>query len=219
MSSCRYKAIACAEMHQRYFPVGDRRRVAGGRDRHRTGAGPPAVAGEVDSFGQSVDRFLDRVAREVDPVLTPLGEEEFQDASVEVAQAQVRLVNAMRRSLGRGRKALTCRIGGALSGPASGGSSPTTRGGTPAAGYHASGDGGGRHEFVQGGAVAVPLLLHRLALSPYRRSGPVSHRQAETERGRGRSLVLAGRDARPSRRRPAAGDAEGVRFPDTGARR
>ncbi|MFD8395379.1 hypothetical protein ACFV2N_40850 [Streptomyces sp. NPDC059680] len=41
---------------------------------------PAEVAGEVDSFGQSVDRFLDRVAREVDPVRTPLGEEEFREA-------------------------------------------------------------------------------------------------------------------------------------------
>ncbi|MGW3179494.1 hypothetical protein ACWDD9_09540 [Kitasatospora sp. NPDC001119] len=68
---------------------------------------PAEVAGEVDSFGQSVDRFLDRVVGEADPARPPLGEEEFRAASTEVAQAQTRLVNAMRRSLGGGRKALT----------------------------------------------------------------------------------------------------------------
>lgn len=83
---------------------------------------PVEVAGEVDSFGQSVDRFLDRVARDVDPVRTPLGEEEFREAGAEVAQAQVRLVNAMRRSLGGGRKALTFWIGGSHAGPESRGS-------------------------------------------------------------------------------------------------
>ncbi|MFJ5927720.1 hypothetical protein ACIQF6_34505 [Kitasatospora sp. NPDC092948] len=77
---------------------------------------PAEVAGEIDSFGRSVDRFLDRVAREVDPVRTPLGEDEFRAAGVEVAQAQIRLVNAMRRSLGDGRKPLTFWIGGSHAG-------------------------------------------------------------------------------------------------------
>ncbi|WP_345695895.1 hypothetical protein [Kitasatospora terrestris] len=83
---------------------------------------PAEVAGEVSSFGQSVDRFLDRVAREVDTVRTPLGEAEFREAGAEVAQAQVRLVNAMRRSLGGGRKALTFWIGGSHAGPENRGS-------------------------------------------------------------------------------------------------
>ncbi|MCG6494382.1 hypothetical protein [Kitasatospora sp. A2-31] len=73
---------------------------------------PPEVAVEVDGFGQSVDRFLDRVAREVDPARAPLGEEEFREASAEVARSQIRLVNAMRRSLGGRRKPLTFWIGG-----------------------------------------------------------------------------------------------------------
>ncbi|MFI6151993.1 hypothetical protein ACIBCA_04800 [Kitasatospora sp. NPDC051170] len=64
---------------------------------------PAEVVREIDSFGQSVDRFLDRVARSVDPVRTPLSEEEFREASGEVARAQVRLVEAMRRSM-RGRR-------------------------------------------------------------------------------------------------------------------
>lgn len=83
---------------------------------------PAEVAGEVDSFGQSVDRFLDRVAREVDPVHTPLSEEEFREAGAEVAQAQIRLINAMRRSLGGGRKGLTFWLGGSHADPASRGS-------------------------------------------------------------------------------------------------
>ncbi|RPF30083.1 hypothetical protein EDD96_6642 [Streptomyces sp. Ag109_G2-6] len=83
---------------------------------------PAEVAGEVDSFGQSVDRFLDRVAREVDPVRTPLGEEELREAGAQVAQAQMRLVNAMRRSLGGRRKALTFWIGGSHAGPENRGS-------------------------------------------------------------------------------------------------
>ncbi|MFB7383304.1 hypothetical protein [Kitasatospora purpeofusca] len=73
---------------------------------------PAEVAREVDRFGRAVDRFLDRVAREVDTVRAPLGEEEFLAAGAEVARAQTRLVNAMRRSLGGGRKALTFWIGG-----------------------------------------------------------------------------------------------------------
>ncbi|MFB6893450.1 hypothetical protein ACFCX4_29500 [Kitasatospora sp. NPDC056327] len=73
---------------------------------------PVAVAEEVDRFGCAVDRFLERVARDVDTVRSPLGEEEFREANAEVAQAQIRLVNAMRRSLGGRQKALTFWIGG-----------------------------------------------------------------------------------------------------------
>ncbi|MFF9819379.1 hypothetical protein [Streptomyces sp. NPDC014006] len=79
---------------------------------------PAEVAGQVDTFGQSVDRFLDRVARDVDPVRAPLGEEEFREAGAEVAQAQMRLVKCDAAITGRGgRKALTFWIGGSHAGP------------------------------------------------------------------------------------------------------
>jgi hypothetical protein len=75
---------------------------------------PTAVATEIDSFGRAVNTFLDRVARGAGPVSS----EEFEDASVAAGRAQVALVNAMRRSLGKDQGPLTFWIGGALAGPA-----------------------------------------------------------------------------------------------------
>lgn len=71
---------------------------------------PTALAIEIDNFGRAVGTFLDRVARGAGPVSA----EEFDEASLVAGQAQVALVNAMRRSLGKDQGPLTLWIGGAL---------------------------------------------------------------------------------------------------------
>ena len=75
---------------------------------------PAAVAAEIDDFVRVVNAFLDQVAR--DARRDPLSQEEFARASRAPAQAQVRLVNAIRRSLSKDQKALPFWIGGALAG-------------------------------------------------------------------------------------------------------
>ncbi|BAJ26790.1 MULTISPECIES: hypothetical protein [Kitasatospora] len=73
---------------------------------------PADVAAEADRFGRAVDTFLDRVARTAGPLRAPLTEAEFLAAGRDVARAQVRLVNAMRRPLGHGGPPLARPIGG-----------------------------------------------------------------------------------------------------------
>ncbi|MFJ8940481.1 hypothetical protein ACIRL0_33030 [Streptomyces sp. NPDC102365] len=77
---------------------------------------PAAVTAEIDNFGRAVGIFLDQVARdpERDPTRDPLSKEEFALASRAPAQAQVRLVNAVRRSLSKDQKALPFWMGGSL---------------------------------------------------------------------------------------------------------
>jgi hypothetical protein len=77
---------------------------------------PAAVAVEIDNFAKAIGQFLDRAARDParDPTRDPLTPEEFSQASRAPAQAQVRLVNAIRRSLSKDQKALSFWIGGAL---------------------------------------------------------------------------------------------------------
>jgi hypothetical protein len=75
---------------------------------------PADVAAEIDYFGTAVGSFLDRVARGVDPSRKPLSAEEFAQASRAPAQAQVRLVNAIRRSLSKDQKPLPFWLGGSL---------------------------------------------------------------------------------------------------------
>lgn len=70
---------------------------------------PADVATEIDAFGRAVGVFLDRTAR-VGGTLTA---EQFEEASVAPARAQVALVNAMRRSLGNPGP-LTFSLGGSL---------------------------------------------------------------------------------------------------------
>ncbi|MEU9917411.1 hypothetical protein [Streptomyces sp. NPDC051001] len=79
---------------------------------------PAAVAAEIDNFGRAVGDFLDQVARDParDPARNPLSQEEFTQTSRAPAQAQVQLVNAIRRSLSKGQKALPFWIGGSLAG-------------------------------------------------------------------------------------------------------
>jgi hypothetical protein len=71
---------------------------------------PTAVATEINNFGRTVNTFLDRIARDTGSVSA----EEFEEASVATGRAQVALVNAMRRSLGKDQGPLTFWIGGAL---------------------------------------------------------------------------------------------------------
>ena len=81
---------------------------------------PAPVATEIDNFGKTIGVFLDRVARDPahDPSRDPLSAEEFAQASRAPAQAQVRLVNAIRRSLSKDQKPLPFWIGGSLAGRA-----------------------------------------------------------------------------------------------------
>jgi hypothetical protein len=75
---------------------------------------PADVATEIDNFGKAIGSFLDRVARGIDPSRDPLSVEEFAQANRAPAQAQVRLVNAIRLSLSRNQKPLSFWIGGSL---------------------------------------------------------------------------------------------------------
>ena len=75
---------------------------------------PAAVAAEMDNFGKAVNAFLSQVAR--DARLDPLSEEEFALANQASAHAQVRLVNAIRRSVSKDQKGLSFWIGGSLAG-------------------------------------------------------------------------------------------------------
>ncbi|MEU1535084.1 hypothetical protein [Streptomyces fagopyri] len=77
---------------------------------------PADVAAAIDDFGKAINIFLDAVARDPsrDPSRHPLTSEEFAQANRAPAHAQVRLVNAIRRSLGRDQKALPFLIGGSL---------------------------------------------------------------------------------------------------------
>lgn len=79
---------------------------------------PAAVAVEIDNFGEAIDEFLDQAARDPtrDPTHNPLSKEEFAQANRASAHAQVRLVNAIRRSLSKDQKALPFAIGGSLAG-------------------------------------------------------------------------------------------------------
>jgi hypothetical protein len=73
---------------------------------------PADVAAEIDHFGRAVDSFLDQVARSHDPRLDPLSPEAFEQAKQAPTQAQIRLVNAIRRFLSHDAKGLPFGIGG-----------------------------------------------------------------------------------------------------------
>lgn len=76
---------------------------------------PVTVAKEIDKFGQVVNGFLNATTG-VDTTATPLSKEQFERAMVAPAQAQVALVNAMRRSLSSSRDQgpLAVWLGGAM---------------------------------------------------------------------------------------------------------
>ncbi|GAB3010085.1 hypothetical protein GCM10023080_090410 [Streptomyces pseudoechinosporeus] len=74
---------------------------------------PTEVATEIDNFGRAINSFLDQVERgERTPLRNPLSPEEFEMARQEPALAQVRLVNAIRRSLNNDHQGLSFGIGG-----------------------------------------------------------------------------------------------------------
>jgi hypothetical protein len=75
---------------------------------------PVDVALEIGHFGKAIDSFLERVARNADTISHPVTAEEFAQASEAPAQAQLALVNAIRRSLGNERGALPEGLGGSL---------------------------------------------------------------------------------------------------------
>jgi hypothetical protein len=73
---------------------------------------PSAVAAAIDNFGRNaINPFL---AVAGDPVGHPLTEEEFRRANLGPAKAQLVLVNAIRRSLGRDEDALQVFLGGSF---------------------------------------------------------------------------------------------------------
>lgn len=82
---------------------------------------------EIDNFGKAVGTFLDVVARDPsrDPVRHPLTVEEFGRANWAAALAQVRLVNAVRQSMGKDQEPLSFWIGGSR--PVGGGVRGTRR--------------------------------------------------------------------------------------------
>ena len=74
---------------------------------------PREVATEIDNFEHAINSALDQVERgERTPLRNPLSSEEFEVARQEPALAQVRLVNAIRRSLNNDHQGLSFGIGG-----------------------------------------------------------------------------------------------------------
>lgn len=76
---------------------------------------PSAVAAAIDGFGRAIQPFLTVAAGNT--VEHPLTEEAFEQASLGPAKAQLALVNAIRRSLGKDQGALLVWIGGSLARP------------------------------------------------------------------------------------------------------
>ncbi|HEY7323339.1 MAG TPA: hypothetical protein VH520_00830 [Streptosporangiaceae bacterium] len=79
---------------------------------------PVAVAKEIDAFGQAVGAFLATAAEDVDTTVDALTADEFAQAMVAPAKAQLSMVNAMRRSLDKDQEALPTILGGSLGTPA-----------------------------------------------------------------------------------------------------
>jgi hypothetical protein len=73
---------------------------------------PAEVASEIDDFGNAVGRFLNKAA--VDARTDALSMDEFAQAMLGPAKAQLSLINAIRRSLARDQGALSTALGGAL---------------------------------------------------------------------------------------------------------
>ncbi len=73
---------------------------------------PIEVATEIENFGRAVGGFLNKAGGDVRT--TALSDEEFEQAMREPADAQVRLVNAIRRSLDKHQQALSMPLGGSL---------------------------------------------------------------------------------------------------------
>jgi hypothetical protein len=76
---------------------------------------PADVAQEIDRFGRAVGEFLTKAS--VDTRTDALTDDEFEQAMLAPGQAQLALVNAIRRSLAREQGELTVWLGGSLTGP------------------------------------------------------------------------------------------------------
>jgi hypothetical protein len=76
---------------------------------------PPKVATGIDKFGRAIGPFLNMAGG--DPGTCSLTAEEFEQASLAPAYAQLSLVNAIRQSLGKDLGALSVWIGGSLVNP------------------------------------------------------------------------------------------------------
>jgi hypothetical protein len=84
---------------------------------------PLSVARAIDSFGDAVGGFLDAVSSR-DPVTNPVDEDVLNEASRPAAAAQLALVNAIRRSMGRSLTELPFYLGGTLGNHPEGGTRP-----------------------------------------------------------------------------------------------
>jgi hypothetical protein len=73
---------------------------------------PAEVAQEIDNFGVAIGAFLKKAA--VDARTDALTEDEFEQAMLPPARAQLALVNAIRRSLAKNQGSLSTWIGGSL---------------------------------------------------------------------------------------------------------
>jgi hypothetical protein len=76
---------------------------------------PVEVAQEIDKFGSAVGTFLKTAG--VDTRTRSLSDEEFGQAMLAPAKAQISMVNAIRRSLAEGQEALPMSLGGSLADP------------------------------------------------------------------------------------------------------
>ncbi|MDG4827259.1 hypothetical protein O7635_35890 [Asanoa sp. WMMD1127] len=86
---------------------------------------PLSVARAIDGFGKAVGIFLDTVSTR-DPVSNPVDEETLTEASRPAAAAQLILLNAIRRSMGRSLEELPFYLGGTLGRHPEGTGSPAT---------------------------------------------------------------------------------------------
>jgi hypothetical protein len=77
---------------------------------------PADVADEIDAFATTIGTFLNKAA--VDTATAGLSEDEFDQAMRAPGRAQLSLVNAIRRSLGRDQAPLSVWLGGSLADPA-----------------------------------------------------------------------------------------------------
>jgi len=73
---------------------------------------PVEVADEIDAFGSAVGTFLQKAG--VDTLTDALSLDEFEQAMLAPAMAQISLVNAIRRSLDKDQRPLSMWIGGSL---------------------------------------------------------------------------------------------------------
>lgn len=73
---------------------------------------PAEVAEEIDRFGATVGVFLGKAA--TDPRTDGLTDDDFDEAMHAPAQAQLSLVNSIRRSLARDQQNLVTWLGGSL---------------------------------------------------------------------------------------------------------